>query len=246
MGGVRLDSRLVAEGLAPTRSRARDLILRGFVRVDGEVCDRPGRDCPSSAAIELTNGAPRFVSRGAEKLVVALDSFAFDPRGLVALDIGASTGGFTEVLLQRGSRRVYAVDVGSAQLHPTLSADDRVVSLERTDARSLTADAFDEPIGAIVADVSFISLTKALGPALALAANPCWRVALIKPQFEVGPDLVGSGGVVRDATARDATVDAVRRWIAEQAGWRVAGVMPSPILGGSGNVEYLLGAVRDA
>jgi 23S rRNA (cytidine1920-2'-O)/16S rRNA (cytidine1409-2'-O)-methyltransferase len=162
-----------------------------------------------------------------------------------ALDIGASTGGFTQVLLARGATRVYAVDVGHGQLAPRLASDPRVVSLERCDARRLDRALVPEPVGAIVADVSFISLAKALPVPLSLAGPGAWLVALIKPQFEVGPAAVGKGGVVRDPAARQQAVQTVRGWMAGQPGWRVCDVVPSPIAGGSGNEEFLLGAVRD-
>jgi 23S rRNA (cytidine1920-2'-O)/16S rRNA (cytidine1409-2'-O)-methyltransferase len=245
MGNSRLDARLVTDGLAPTRSRARDLILRGFVRVDGAVCDKPGRDCAAAAHVELVDDAPRYVSRGSEKLIAALDHFGFDPADLTALDLGASTGGFTEVLLRRGASRVYAIDVGRGQLHATLRADARVVALEKLDSRDLMRAHAPELVGAVVADVSFISLTKAIGVALSLAERGAWLAALIKPQFECGPAAVGAGGVVRDEALRNAAVQQVETWIGQQDGWRTIGFIPSPILGGSGNVEYLIGAVRD-
>jgi 23S rRNA (cytidine1920-2'-O)/16S rRNA (cytidine1409-2'-O)-methyltransferase len=163
----------------------------------------------------------------------------------VALDIGASTGGFTEVLLERSAAHVYAVDVGSAQLHDSLKADPRVVSLENCDARELSHDQVPAPVGAVVIDVSFISVTKVLGSVLPLAAGSAWLVVLVKPQFEVGRERVGSGGIVRDEAARRGAVDAVREWLLKQPGWRIIGEMESPILGGSGNVEYLIGARRD-
>lgn len=245
MAQSRLDLRLVQAGLVATRSRARDLILRGFVSVDGVACDKPSQTLADDARIALSTNAPQYVSRGAEKLVAALDQFGFEARGAAALDIGASTGGFTEVLLSRGARWVYAVDVGQRQLHEKLRRDVRVISLEQQDARTLSRDLVPDPITAVVADVSFISLTKVLAPAMALTAPGAWLVALIKPQFEVGPDAVASGGIVRDEAARDAAVDAVRQWIAGVDGWRVVGLIPSPILGGSGNTEYLIGARRD-
>lgn len=245
MGSARLDAKLVAAGLAPTRSRARDLILRGFVRVNGAVCERPGHKF-GEARVELDAEAPRFVSRGAEKLIAALDGFGFDAANRIALDLGASTGGFTEVLLQRGARRVYSVDVGRDQLHPTLRADPRVASLEQRDARSLSRKSIADAIEALVADLSFISLMKALGPALTLTAPGAWLVAIIKPQFEAGPEGVGADGVVRSEPVRAAAIESVRSWISAQPGWRVHGVIPSPILGGSGNFEYLIGAARDA
>lgn len=241
----RLDQAVVARGLAPSRSRARDLILRGKVLVGGRPSDKPAAAVGPADALTLAPDAPAYVSRGAEKLIAALDAFGFGVSGRTALDVGASTGGFTEVLLERGARRVYAVDVGRGQLDPAVAADPRVVSLESTDARALDAARIPDPIGAIVADVSFISLAKALPAALALAAPGCWLVALVKPQFEVGPDHVGKGGIVRDAAARDAALAEVSAWIASRPGWRVTGTIPSPILGGSGNAEFLLGAIRE-
>lgn len=242
MSASRLDARLVADGLVATRSRARDLILRGFVRVGGVTCVKPSQTCRPDACIEIASDAPAYVSRGAEKLLAALDHFGFDLTGQVALDVGASTGGFSQVLLERGARRVYAVDVGTAQLHPLLRADPRVVSLEHVDARNLAFEHVPEPIDVIVADLSFISLTKAIAPAMTLAAPGAHLVALIKPQFEAGPDAVGSGGIVRDPAIRQAAVDAVKSWIAAQPRWTILGVIASPLLGGSGNEEFLLGA----
>ena len=241
---MRLDQKLVILGIAPSRSRAQDLIKRGFVRVDGAVCDKPSLDI-GSREIELSSGAPKFVSRGAEKLLCALDHFEFDARDRIALDLGASTGGFTEVLLGHGAKRVYAVDVGTDQLHPTLREHPNVVSLETRDARELTADLIPEKVSAIVADLSFISVTKAIDPALALAADDAWLIILVKPQFEVGRDNIGSGGIVRDPDRRAAAVDSVASWLQSKSGWTVCGSTVSPILGGSGNVEYLLGARRD-
>lgn len=246
MGASRLDARLVTDGLAPTRSRARDLILRGFVRVDGAVCDKPGRDCASAKCVELVEAAPNYVSRGAEKLIAALDHFRFVADGVTALDLGASTGGFTEVLLKRGARRVYAIDVGRDQLHESLRRQDRVTVLEKFDARNVTRETAPEPVNAIVADVSFISLTKALAAALSIAERGAWLAALVKPQFECGPAALGAGGIVREEAHRIAAVDNVAQWIAAQDGWRVIGAIPSPILGGSGNIEVLIGAMRDA
>jgi len=196
-------------------------------------------------ALTLEPGTAPVVSRGAVKLAAALDTFGFDPKGCIALDVGASTGGFTQVLLARGAAKVYAVDVGHRQLHARLKGDARVVSLEGCDARSLTPASVGEPISAVVADMSFISLTKALGPALALAAPGAWLIALIKPQFEAGRARIGKGGIVRDARARQEAVEAVRAWLAQQQGWRVVGIVPSPIRGGSGNEEFLMGACND-
>jgi 23S rRNA (cytidine1920-2'-O)/16S rRNA (cytidine1409-2'-O)-methyltransferase len=195
--------------------------------------------------LSLAPDAPRGVSRGGQKLAAALAAFEFDPAGCIALDVGASTGGFTQVLLERGAKKVYAVDVGHGQLHDDIKGDARVVALEGHDARQLSRASVPDAVAAIVADVSFISLIKALGPALALAAPGAWLVALIKPQFEVGRGGVGNGGIVRDAGARQGAVDAVTAWLTGQPGWRIAGVIPSPIKGGSGNEEYLVGALHD-
>jgi 23S rRNA (cytidine1920-2'-O)/16S rRNA (cytidine1409-2'-O)-methyltransferase len=243
---ARLDVRMVELGLAPSRAQARDLIRRGLVEIAGAVATKPGADVAPDAVIRLSPAAAPHVSRGALKLIAALDHFGFSVQDIVALDIGASTGGFTEVLLERGARRVYAVDVGHGQLHPSLAQDARVVSLEGCDARRLDRAAVPEPVDAIVADVSFISLTKALPAPMALARPGCWLVALVKPQFEAGRAAVGKGGIVRDPGARQRAVDLVRDCIAAQAGWRVVGVIASPVAGGSGNEEFLLGAVRDA
>jgi 23S rRNA (cytidine1920-2'-O)/16S rRNA (cytidine1409-2'-O)-methyltransferase len=241
----RLDIVLVERGLAATRSRARDLIKSGKVLIDGEVCMKAGAEVDADEALSLREAGAPAVSRGGAKLAAALASFEFDPAGLVTLDVGASTGGFTEVLLARGAAKVYAVDVGHGQLHASLRDNPRVVSFEGCDARSLTRTLIPEPVAAVVADVSFISLTKALSPALALAAPGAWLAALVKPQFEVGRGGVGKGGIVREAAARQQAVDTVTAWLSAQPGWRIAGVVPSPIKGGSGNEEYLLGARCD-
>lgn len=242
---MRLDQMLVTRGLVPSRARAQDLIKRGFVSIGGTVCDKPALDVKDDRAITIAHEAPSYVSRGAEKLSAALAHFGFDPSGRVALDVGASTGGFTEVLLEQGAARVYAVDVGTAQLHPRLREDPRVVSLENIDARTLTANEIPERIAAIVVDVSFISVTKILASALQFAAPGAWAVILVKPQFEVGRENVGSGGIVRGEAARRGALDMVRDWLTHQPGWTIIGDMPSPILGGSGNSEFLLGARLD-
>lgn len=236
---------LVTRGLAPSRARAQDLIKRGFVRIGGTICDKPAQDVKDHLTIDISSEAPAFVSRGAEKLVAALEHFGFNPSGTVCLDVGASTGGFTEVLLQRGAARIYAVDVGTAQLHPRLKDDPRVVSLENCDARALSRDEVPDPIAAITVDVSFISVTKLLSQALELAGPGAWMIVLVKPQFEVGRDNIGSGGIVRDEAARLGALENVRNWIDKQPAWSVVGDMPSPILGGSGNAEFLLGARRN-
>lgn len=240
----RLDLALVARGLVATRAKARDLIARGEVRVDGEVASKPAMGVREGQAIAVDARAAAQVSRGAVKLAAALDHFKLDARERTALDVGASTGGFTQTLLERGAACVYAVDVGKGQLHSSLLSDPRVVALEECDARQLDRMIVPEPIGAIVADVSFISLTKALPAALGLAAAGCWLVALVKPQFEVGRDGIGKGGIVRDEGLRERALADVRDWLAAQVGWTVIGTMPSPIEGGSGNVEFLIAAVK--
>lgn len=240
----RLDQELVTRGQARTRAQARDLVLRGEVKVAGVVAVKPAQPVAAETEIMVAGGSVHYVSRGALKLIAGLDAFDFDPAGRVAIDIGASTGGFTQVLLERGAARVYAVDVGHGQLDELLARNPRVVMLESMDARNLTADAVPEPVGALVADLSFISLTKALPAALALAAPDAWLVALVKPQFEAGRDAVGKGGIVRDPVQRQSAVECVTAWIGALPGWRLAGVVESPISGGDGNKEYLLGAVR--
>jgi 23S rRNA (cytidine1920-2'-O)/16S rRNA (cytidine1409-2'-O)-methyltransferase len=242
---LRLDNALVARGLAPSRSQARDLVRRGCVSVDGKIVGKAGLEVNDGAAIAVAEGAQPYVSRGGLKLDAALTAFGLDASGAVALDIGASTGGFTDVLLAHGARRVYAVDVGTGQLHPSLAGDRRVVHLEGTDARRLSRAEVPEPVDAIVADVSFISLTQVLSAPLSLAGETAWLVALIKPQFEAGREHVGKSGIVRDAAAIAMAVEKVSRWIAAQPGWRVVGVIESPITGGSGNREMLIGARRD-
>lgn len=241
----RLDMAMVSRGLVETRARAKDLIVRGAVRVDGVPSTRPARPILPEHVIELDPAANDYVSRGALKLTAALDQFGFDATDRICLDVGASTGGFTEVLLRRGALKVYAVENGTAQLHPRLAADPRVVSLERTDARSLDAGLIPEPIGAIVADVSFISLTKALPAALTLAVPGCWLAVLVKPQFELGPGLVPRDGIVKSAELQERALASVVGWLSSQHGWSMLGTMASPITGSSGNSEFLIGGRFD-
>ncbi len=234
---------LMAEaGLAKSRSRASDLIRSGSVTVDGAPATKAGTLVPLDAKIVITDKSVQYVSRGAVKLLAALDAFRFDPRGRIALDIGASTGGFTQVLLERGAKHVTAVDVGHGQLDVQLALDPRVNDLSGFDARDIRPDIMPGPVMAIVADVSFISLTKALPAALELAASGCWLVALIKPQFEVGREAVGKRGVVRDDVARLNAAETVRSWLGGHTGWQIKGVILSPIRGKNGNYEYLIGA----
>lgn len=239
----RLDQALVERGLVRSRSRAQDLIKRGLVHVDGRLTTRPAEDVTADAELVVSEAEAGMVSRGGLKLRAALDAFGFDPAGLRVIDVGASTGGFTQVLIERGAAKVYAVDVGHGQLDAALAADPRVVSLEGTDSRKLEPSMTDGPVDALVADVSFVALRIALAPVLAMTHRAAWLVALVKPQFEVGRAGVGKGGVVRDAILRDKAVDDVAAWL-EASGWAVTGRIVSPITGGSGNVEFLIGARR--
>jgi 23S rRNA (cytidine1920-2'-O)/16S rRNA (cytidine1409-2'-O)-methyltransferase len=242
----RLDEALVARGLAQSRARARDMIRRGVVMVDGALETRPARRVADGQEIAAADPASRYVSRAALKLVAGLDAFGFDPRGRIALDLGASTGGFTQVLIERGAALVIAVDVGRNQLAPALAADPRIRLLDGLNARDLSAAHLPaQPVAAIVADLSFISLKLALPPALTLAAAGAWGIFLVKPQFEVGPAAIGKGGIVRDPQFGIAAAEDLANWLAGRAGWRVDGLLPSPILGADGNQELLLGARRD-
>jgi 23S rRNA (cytidine1920-2'-O)/16S rRNA (cytidine1409-2'-O)-methyltransferase len=241
----RLDLALVTRGHAPTRSRARDLIERGLVMVDGTAAVKPAQPVRTAADIAVIGDDAFAASRGAIKLRAALNEFGFDAKGRVVLDIGASTGGFTELLLARGATKIFAVDVGRDQLHARLRANPRVISLEGQDSRTLDTGLIPDPITALVADVSFISLQKALPAALALTAADAWLIVLVKPQFEVGRAGIGKGGIVRDTAARMAAVDTVAHWLKDDMGWQVRPPIVSPITGGSGNLEYLLGATRN-
>ncbi len=243
-GKERLDQLLVAQGLAPTRAKAQALILAGEVFRGEERLDKPGTALDPATELRLKTTGPTYVSRGAFKLIAGLDRFAIDPAGLLCLDIGASTGGFTEVLLERGAARVVALDVGHGQLDWRLRNDPRVVVLERTNARNLTAELLPGPPALVVCDASFIGLRTVLPAALGLAAEGARLVALIKPQFEAGRDSVGKGGVVRDPDVHAAVCATVRLWLAEEQGWEVLGIEPSPILGPKGNREFLIAARR--
>ncbi|MGB3501948.1 MAG: TlyA family RNA methyltransferase [Mesorhizobium sp.] len=242
----RLDETLVERGLSPSRSRARDTIARGMVRVDGAMVDKPGKTVPADAAIEIDDPARGYVSRAALKLIAALDAFGADPKGRTALDVGASTGGFTQVLLERGAAHVIAVDVGHGQLHPSLGGDARVTSLEGVNARELDrAQIGGAEFDLVVADVSFISLKLALPPALDMAMAGAVAVLLVKPQFEAGREAVGKGGLVRDKALAERIASDMQAWLDDQPGWRSIGVMASPIEGGDGNREYLLAGRKD-
>jgi 23S rRNA (cytidine1920-2'-O)/16S rRNA (cytidine1409-2'-O)-methyltransferase len=236
----RLDQVLLARGLAPSRERARALILAGKVLVNGQPATKAGAPVAEGAEVVLREDDHPYVSRGALKLVKGLDSFAIDPAGATALDIGASTGGFTDVLLRRGAARVYAIDVGYGQLAWSIRQDARVVVLERENVRTIELEKVPEPCDLAVIDVSFISLTLVL-PRVAelLRGGGKPIIALVKPQFEVGRGNVGKGGVVRDEEARLATIEKIRAWAAEH-GFATGDAVESPITGPAGNVEYLL------
>ncbi len=237
----RADLALVARGLFPSRAKAQEAIAAGCVTIDGRVLRKASEPIAPSARIEAQALYP-WVSRAGVKLEAALAAFGFDPRGAVCLDLGASTGGFTEVLLAHGAAKVYAVDVGHGQLHEKLRADPRVVSREGTDARHLTQADFQPPPIFLTCDLSFISLKLVLPYVFDIATRPARLVCLIKPQFEVGPSFVVKG-LVKDEAAQKRACDEIAD-LCRAAGWRIAGVIASPITGGDGNREFLLGATR--
>jgi 23S rRNA (cytidine1920-2'-O)/16S rRNA (cytidine1409-2'-O)-methyltransferase len=239
---MRLDQLLAARGLMPSRARARDAIRRGCVTVGGEPEARPGALVGENVEIKVGDPAARFVSRAALKLDYALDRFGFDPAGRVAIDLGASAGGFTQVLLERGARTVHAIDVGHGQIAPILAADSRVRVLEGVNARDLSADHVDGPVEALVSDVSFISQKLVLPPALGLCAPGAFAVVLAKPQFEAGRDRVGKRGIVRDPEIARAAAQDLADWLDGMPAWRVLGMVPAPIAGRDGNQEYAIGA----
>lgn len=243
---TRLDELLVARGLFASRSRARDAILRGTVRVGGVTATKPGATFPADAALEVDDPAQGYVSRAALKLIHALDAFGLHPKGTTALDIGASTGGFTQVLLERGAARVFAIDVGHGQLDKTLARDPRVNSIEGLNARDLSSMHLEgQSPDLLVSDVSFISLKLALPPALELAAAGARGIFLVKPQFEAGREAIGKGGLLRNPAAGERVAHELRDWLNAIPGWSATGLVPSPIEGGDGNREFLLAGVKD-
>lgn len=233
---IRLDIALEQRGLARSRSRARDAILRGTVRLNGAVVDKPGALVAASDSLSIDDPVSPYVSRSALKLIAGLDAAQLDPKGLVCLDLGSSTGGFTQVLAERGAASIYAVDVGRDQLHPDLRALHQITVLEQTDARKLTPELVPEPIDLLVCDVSFVSVAKILAAPLALCRPGANAVILIKPQFEVGREAIGKGGIVTDATAIARAQDDIVAFM-QDAGWQLQLLVPSPISGGDGNVE---------
>jgi 23S rRNA (cytidine1920-2'-O)/16S rRNA (cytidine1409-2'-O)-methyltransferase len=240
---ARADIFLVENGYAASRAEAQAAIRAGHVSADGKPVLKSSQMLAANAAIEYAKPHP-YVSRGALKLAAALDRFDLSPAGLTCIDVGASTGGFTEILVERGARAVYAVDVGHDQLHPKLAADPRVILLEGVNARDLGQTHVPEQVEAVAADVSFIGLKLVLPAALKLAHQGAWLVALVKPQFEAGVGKVGKGGIVKDKSVQEEALQNIVDWLGAQSGWSVIGTMESPIAGGDGNREFLLAAKK--
>jgi 23S rRNA (cytidine1920-2'-O)/16S rRNA (cytidine1409-2'-O)-methyltransferase len=241
MARARADQLLVDRGLAGSRAKAQALILAGLVFSGERRIDKAGQPLPADAPLEVRGKDHPFVSRGGVKLAHALDHFGWDVAGAVALDVGASTGGFTDVLLQRGAAKVFAVDVGTNQLAWSLRNDARVISHEKTNARYLTDAVVTEPVDLIVCDASFIGLAKVLDAALGFAKPGGGLIALVKPQFEAERDEIGKGGVVRDAAVHERVCAAAAAWLRSRS-WDVEGVTQSPITGPEGNIEFLIAA----
>ena len=244
MAKTRLDVALVERGLAETRAAAQRLVMAGLVFSGERRLDKAGQAVAGETPLEVRGQPHPYVSRGGLKLERALDFFSIPVAGRIALDVGSSTGGFTDCLLQRGATKVYAVDVGTNQLAWKLRTDPRVVSMEKTNIRDITRAEIPDPVDLIVCDASFIGLRTALPAALALAAPGAHLAALIKPQFEVGKGRVGKGGIVRDPALHDEVRETISTWLAEQPGWTVLGTTDSPIEGAEGNKEFLIGAQR--
>jgi len=236
----RLDLLLLERGLAESRAQAQALILAGVVWNGDRRLDKPGVAIAADTPVIVKGKEHPWVSRGGVKLAFALDHFGIDCTGMTALDVGASTGGFTDVLLTRGATRVYAVDVGHNQIAWKLRQDARVMVMEGVNARHLTAEQIPEAPGIVTCDASFISLSLVLGPALDLAAPGAYLAALIKPQFEVGKDRVGKGGIVRDPELHREVCETIASWLGARPGWSVTGIVQSPITGAEGNVEFLI------
>ena len=241
----RLDQLLVSRGLFESRSRAHDAIERGTVKVAGSVASKAGKMVDEAAEIAVDDPAQAYVSRAALKLIAALDHFGLSPEGMTCLDVGASTGGFTQVLLERGATHVTALDVGHGQLDRRLRDDPRVTNIEGLNARDLTQRDLSTLTQAIVSDVSFISLKLALPPALELAEHGAWLAALVKPQFEAGREAIGKGGILKDPALGPRIAADLEAWLNSLGGWRSLGVIPSPIAGGDGNQEYLLAGRKE-
>ncbi len=242
---TRLDQALVSRHFYPSRARARDAVLRGTVLVNGVMATKPSIEIGHFDVIEILDEAARFVSRSALKLVAALNYFQLDPAGKIALDIGASTGGFTQVLVERGATKIHAIDVGHGQLHPRIAQNPRVKSTEGLNARELTLDDLDyEEPEFIVCDTSFISLKLALPPALELAVEGAFGVFLIKPQFEVGREGIAKDGQLKNAEDGPRMAQELEQWLNTQTQWRSLGITASPLEGGDGTQEYLMAAQK--
>ncbi len=240
----RLDQLLVDRGLVESLATAQGLIMAGKVFSKEQKLEKAGQQISEEAALEVRGQTHPWVSRGGIKLAHGLSEFNIQPDGAVCIDVGASTGGFTDVLLQNGAAKVYAVDVGNGQLAWKLRTDDRVVVLEKTNARHLDNEAIPDSIDGVVCDASFIGLQTVLPAAMKLAAPGAFLIALIKPQFEVARHEVGEGGVVRDPELHRAVIEKIQNWIHDDAGWHVQGVHESPIKGPEGNIEFLIGALK--
>ena len=237
----RLDQLLVSRGIFESRSRARDAITRGTVSVNGQVVTKAGQVFPPDVPLAIDDPAKDYVSRAALKLVAALDHFGLDPKDRDCLDVGASTGGFTEVLLERGAAHVTAIDVGHGQMHERIAGDPRVTNIEGLNARNLSeGDLGGRAIDFVVSDVSFISLKLALPPALKLVAQGAICALLVKPQFEAGREAIGKGGLLKDPESASEVAAELERWLSKDMGWKSFGRIPSPISGGDGNQEFLL------
>lgn len=242
---IRLDNLLVERGFYNSRSRARDAIARGCVLVAGKPALKSGRTLTFDSAVEINDPAMAYVSRSALKLIEGLEISGFDPAGRIALDIGASTGGFTQVLLEHGAKHVFAVDVGHGQMDAALASDLRVTNLENLNARELSIDDLGGVVPEfLVCDVSFISLKLALPPALDIAASGAHGIFLVKPQFELGRDHIGRGGLVKDKDAAKECAQALSDWLDNCPGWQCTHFLPSPIFGGDGNEEYLIAGTK--
>jgi len=240
---LRLDELMVQRGLAESPAKAQALIMAGIVFSGEQKLTSAGAKIAADLPVTVRGAEHPWVSRGGMKLAHGLKHFGFEAAGRVAVDLGSSTGGFTDVLLTHGAAKVYAVDVGYGQLAHKLRTDARVVVLERTNARALDTGLIPDPLGAVVCDASFIGLRTILPVAMALTAPGAWLIALIKPQFEVGKERVPEGGVIRDSALHAEVCETITDWMRAQAGWSVAGVTQSPITGAEGNVEFLIGAV---
>ena len=246
MAKERVDKLLVDRGLVETRAKAQALILAGLVYSDTKRIAKAGDQIQLDAPLNVKGQDHPWVSRGGLKLAKGIVAFSLPVKDLIAADIGASTGGFTDVLLANGAAKVYAVDVGHGQLAWKLRQDHRVVVLEKTNARHLTPEQIPDPLDIVVCDASFIGLRTVLPAALALAGPGAWAVALIKPQFEVGRENIGKGGVVRDPLLHEQVCARIEAWFGRQPGWTVLGIVESPILGPEGNKEFLIAARKDA